>query len=69
MIIYKGHGAVTINVNGVDRKIVIKPSETLLVVLREKLGLWGAKSGCENGDCGACTVLLNDKLGIYYECL
>ena len=46
-------------VNGEDRCVAVRPGETLLRVLREKLGLTGAKCGCENGDCGACTVQLD----------
>lgn len=58
---YKGYTSVYFNVNGEKRKAVIRPSDTLLRVLRENLGLTGAKPGCENGDCGACTVLLDKK--------
>lgn len=46
-------------VNGERRFVSIRPAETLLTVLREYLGLTGAKPGCENGDCGACTILLD----------
>src|SRR4029079_2976357 len=40
-----------------------QPQETLLDVLRDRLGLTGAKEGCGTGDCGACSVILNDRLG------
>ena len=50
-----------LNVNGEERRAAVRPGDTLLRVLREKLGLTGAKCGCENGDCGACTVLLNGQ--------
>ena len=50
-----------LNVNGEERRAAVRPGDTLLRVLREKLGLTGAKCGCENGDCGACTVLLDGK--------
>ena len=40
--------------------MLTKPSDTLLYTLRAKLGLTGTKPGCENGDCGACTVLVDD---------
>lgn len=48
-----------IDVNGEIKSIVARPADTLLYVLREQLGLTGAKPGCENGDCGACTVLVD----------
>lgn len=58
---YKDYSSVYFNINGEKRKAVIRPSDTLLRVLREKFALTGAKPGCENGDCGACTVLLDNK--------
>jgi len=61
VIAYKDYTSIILNVNGEKRRVVVKPSDTLLRVLREKLGLTGAKPGCENGDCGACTVLLDRK--------
>lgn len=57
---HKDFAQLTLNINGETRKVIASPSDTLLHVLREKLGLTGAKPGCENGDCGACTVLLDD---------
>ena len=61
MIAYKGHQEITLDVNNEVYNIVVSPNETLLNVLREKLELTGPKPGCENGDCGACTVLINGK--------
>jgi carbon-monoxide dehydrogenase small subunit len=58
---YTGYFKANFNINGEEKFAVIKPSDTLLNVLREKFGLSGAKAGCENGDCGACTILLEDK--------
>lgn len=53
----------TINllINGSSRKIVVEPRWTLAYVLREVLGLTGTKIGCERGECGACTVLIDGK--------
>ena len=57
----RGEGRISLNVNGESRSTVVRAGDTLLWVLRELLGLQGAKLGCENGDCGACTVLLDGK--------
>jgi aerobic-type carbon monoxide dehydrogenase small subunit (CoxS/CutS family) len=51
---------VTLNINGTDHKI-INPSQPLLWVLRNQLGLTGTKFGCGEGQCGACTVLVQGK--------
>ena len=48
-------------VNGSLRQIVVEPRWTLAYVLREVLGLTGTKIGCERGECGACTVLMDGK--------
>ena len=48
-----------LKVNGETRRVVVRPADTLLYALREGLGFTGAKPGCENGDCGACTVLVD----------
>lgn len=56
MIVREGLCPITLNVNGEERAAAVRPCDTLLYVLREQLGLTGAKPGCENGDCGACTV-------------
>jgi len=61
MNIISGYKKVKLTVNGEDRYTVIKPNETLLYVIREKLGLTGPKVGCENADCGSCTVLIDGK--------
>jgi aerobic-type carbon monoxide dehydrogenase small subunit (CoxS/CutS family) len=50
---------IELTVNGEKRKVRARPADTLLHVLRTGLGLTGAKPGCENGDCGACTVLVD----------
>lgn len=49
----------TITVNGEARELDVDPRTTLLDLLRETLGLSGAKKGCDHGQCGACTVLVN----------
>jgi aerobic carbon-monoxide dehydrogenase small subunit len=56
-----GLSELILSVNGEERRVAVRPGDTLLRVLREKLGLTGAKCGCENGDCGACTVLLDGQ--------
>ncbi len=52
---------ITLVVNGETQELAVEPWWTLLDVLREELGLTGAKKGCDRGDCGACTVLLDGK--------
>ena len=54
------HVATTVNGDAVE--FVCAPEDTLLDVLRGKLGLTGAKEGCGTGDCGACSVTLNGRL-------
>jgi 4-hydroxybenzoyl-CoA reductase subunit alpha len=52
---------ININVNGDNFEVAIKPGTTLLDLLREELKLTGTKKGCELGDCGACTVIMDGK--------
>lgn len=52
---------IEITVNGEKRFIEVKPNRTLLDVLREDLGLTGAKKGCGEGKCGSCTVLMDGR--------
>ena len=50
---------ITLDVNGVRRRLRVAPMARLLDVLREECGLTGTKEGCGEGECGACTVLLD----------
>src|SRR5437879_11788366 len=56
-----GPVSIQLNVNNQAQSINCEPGRTLLQVLREKLGLTGAKQGCDRATCGACTVLVNGK--------
>lgn len=56
-----GWTTLTLRVNGEERPVVFPTHHTLLEVLREECGLTGTKHGCELGECGACTVLLDGK--------
>ena len=51
----------SLNVNGRTRTLDVPPAATLLDVLREDLGLIGTKEGCVEGECGACTVLVDGR--------
>jgi xanthine dehydrogenase YagT iron-sulfur-binding subunit len=51
----------TLRVNGEERQLVVDTRTTLLDLLREQLDLIGAKKGCDHGQCGACTVLLDGR--------
>jgi xanthine dehydrogenase YagT iron-sulfur-binding subunit len=50
----------TLDVNDRIHRLLVKPRWSLLFILRERLGLTGTKVGCERGECGACTVLINN---------
>jgi carbon-monoxide dehydrogenase small subunit len=54
--------AVSTTINGDTVEFLCQPDETLLEVLRDRLGLTGAKEGCGTGDCGACSIILDDRL-------
>lgn len=53
--------AVELRVNGQPRHVTVDTRLSLLDLLRDELGLTGAKPGCEHGQCGACTILMNDR--------
>lgn len=53
---------VTIRVNGQPREVAVDLPVSLLTVLREDVGLPGTKDACEQGECGSCTVLMDDQL-------
>ena len=53
---------VTATVNGEPAEFLCDPTETMLDVLRDRLGLTGSKEGCGSGDCGACSVIVDDRL-------
>jgi len=54
--------AVSTRINGDDVEFLCQAEETLLDVLRDRLGLTGAKEGCGTGDCGACSVIVDGRL-------
>lgn len=64
--ISSGDRLITINVNGMQRRVDVMKQETLAWTLRYKLGLTGTKLGCDRAECGACTVLIDDVP--HYSC-
>jgi len=52
---------ISFKLNGETRFLHVEPNETLLDVLRDRMGVKSPKCGCDNGDCGACTVILDGK--------
>jgi carbon-monoxide dehydrogenase small subunit len=58
---------IELHINGDRHEILVSPNNTLLEVLRDKLGLMGTKRGCDLGACGACTVLVNGEA--YLSCV
>lgn len=62
-----GELSITLNVNGQPKTLTIEPRVTLLDALRERLELTGSKKGCDHGQCGACTVLIDGQR--VYACL
>ncbi|MEN6439080.1 MAG: (2Fe-2S)-binding protein [Syntrophobacter sp.] len=67
--VIKGEDATRVDllINGRRHSLLIEPRWTLLYVLREQIGFTGTKVGCERGECGACTVLINNVSR--YACL
>lgn len=63
----QGEMSVTLNINDKQQTLAIEPRVTLLDTLRERLGLTGSKKGCDHGQCGACTVLVDGER--VYSCL
>jgi xanthine dehydrogenase YagT iron-sulfur-binding subunit len=63
----EGEMAIMLKVNGEVRSLTIEPRVTLLDALRERLELTGSKKGCDHGQCGACTVLIDGQR--VYSCL
>ncbi len=55
---------IELTVNGDTYEVAVSSNNTLLEVLREKLGLMGTKRGCDLGSCGACTVLINGETAL-----
>lgn len=58
---------IELNINGTNYELLVSTNNTLLEVLREKLGLMGTKRGCDLGACGACTVLIDGEA--YLSCI
>jgi aerobic-type carbon monoxide dehydrogenase small subunit (CoxS/CutS family) len=59
--ITRGRSVVTLKVNGKNYRVEVEHRNTLAEVLRDQLGLTGTKIGCDRGECGACTVMINGR--------
>ena len=57
----RGKTAITLKVNGKSYRVEVEHRQTLAEVLRDELGLTGTKIGCDRGECGACTVIINGR--------
>jgi carbon-monoxide dehydrogenase small subunit len=55
---------IELKINGDTHEVLVAPYETLLEVLRDRIGLMGTKRGCDLGSCGACTVLINGETAL-----
>ena len=55
------HSVISLTINGAERQVLVAPGTTLVDVLRENQGLSGTRRGCDQGACGACTVLVDGK--------
>jgi xanthine dehydrogenase YagT iron-sulfur-binding subunit len=68
-LVFRGPAKVPISlrVNGKDVEVCVEPRRTLLSVIREELGLTGAKRGCGRGECGACTMIVDGET--VYACM
>jgi xanthine dehydrogenase YagT iron-sulfur-binding subunit len=64
---FSDRAAIAMTINGEPRRLTVPACATLLDVLRDELGLTGAKRACDRGTCGACTVLVDDRR--IYACL
>lgn len=65
--IIQGETSMILNINGKSHNVKIEPRAALIDVLREQLGFTGTKKGCDHGQCGACTVLIDGER--VYSCL
>jgi aerobic-type carbon monoxide dehydrogenase small subunit (CoxS/CutS family) len=57
----RGRSVVSLKVNGKNYRVEVEHRDTLAEVLRDQLGLTGTKIGCDRGECGACTVMINGR--------